>query len=599
MVGLVAYLLWGGALVFLTLVVTSRQGRLALATMAGTLSAWMLQTVVYVAPTIAIQFAKTLLTSFRQNQDLWAQVVTLFVGELTGGAAEAAGAAGGGTSSGVSLASLVDVQPLVRAILDAMVPQGELTPEAGEVAMQRLLGLNVALGLQGWWASAVGNIVSLGRFGSAADLPDALERSLGFNRLTRLVWRASVKSAIADPLTELYNRRYTFKKLSIGEAHQAWHRGQLTDEGYLDAAAAAGYSHDRAALLLALAAQPYSTADVVDLVRYTGIPDEFAVGLLREAGWDSGRATSLLELSRKRQEQTVLNEVAATARALYKAGRITAEQLQAFLEQAHFTQTEQGMVLAVEGMARAVEKTLDRTEILAAYKAGIEDPPTTRGRLRQLGYQDPDIDVLLALQHRVLSVSQILALLTAGRLTQEEAMTRLQGEGYPPADAQLLVSLRGRKLSEGQVLDALRNGLINLQQATEDLVALGFDLDQVAIILAFLRKTLSTGDVQAALLRGIITEEAATQKLLDQGYSPADAAIIVQLKRRLLTVGQILDAYGDGFVTRVDTLGDLQAKGFSPDDALELVRVFELKRGPTPAGRAAARRAAPPPPAGP
>jgi hypothetical protein len=607
-----AVLIWLGALLFLGAVAASPAGRRAIAAAVADAAGWVMQTVVYIAPTVALSMADALIKAFEENRDLWARVVGIFVAELTGGELGPTQLEALQQGGPLSDAAGQIFAPLLDGIAAVIAPEHQLTPDDGARNLEGAFGLSSALALQGWWVEAVSSLVSLGRFGAAGDLPLAIERGAGLSRLGRLAWRTPVKKAIDEPLTEHYNRIYQFQKLPLGSAHQAWHRGLISDEQYLDTAAGYGYSYDRAAILLALARQPYSTAEVIDLSRYLQIPDSQAIDLLREQGFDADRAGTLLFLQQRRALQKVLDELVVQARHLYQTGRLDQAQLEGILTSAHYGQDEVGVILATEDLVRGVAKQLSVAELLQAYRDQVLDAPTVRDRLRQQGYDDVDVDVLLAMQHKQLSPSQVLDLFTRGKVSAEEASSRLVGLGYSQADAEQLLSLRTRRLSEGQVLDALRQGLINVQQATDDLGQLGWDPDQVQLLLAFQKRTLDPAMIQAAVARGLMVPEEALAKLQQLGYSLADAELIVDLKRRLLTVGQTLDAYGEGLLTRQDTLGDLQARGYSQDDALNLVALFELKKAPPPpaagaapaarpvaARRRRARAAPPPPPAAP
>lgn len=588
---------------FLTLAITalSPAARIAIGALVSEVAFWIGWTILKLAPTLAAQLALGLVKAFTKDRDLWARVSEAFAGELT----EILGAGGQlqQPQAGPLPFAAGDIGArLGGLIIDAIAPAGDLSEDQGRRNLEKILGLAVVLNMQGWWVTMVGEIASLGVFRSAAALPAAVEGGLGLNRLARLAWRTPIKKAIAEPLEELYNRRYHFKKLTISEARELWHRGVLDDAGFLDVASSAGYDQPRAAQILELAKRLYDTAQIRDLWRLKHLPDTFLLDLLREQGYTSGRAETVLALVKAKDEETILKELADQARRLYRTGRLSQQQLEAILDEANFPANERGIILATEDLIRAETKTLTAGEVQAAYRANAIDAPDARRRLRELLYRDEDIDVLLSTHRRELSPAQIVDAVARGRITQDQARTRLQAEGYSLADADLIVSLRGRRLSEGQIMDALREGIINAQQARADLVVLGFSGDQVDILLAFLRKELSPAEVQAAVLRGLLTVEQAEERLIREGYTPADAAIIVTLRRRLLSTGEVLDAFEDGLISRQDALGDLQARGFTPDDALAIVRVFEqrvaerLRRGearPPAAPRAPARPAPP------
>src|SRR5438270_403671 len=471
-----AVLVWLGALLFLGSVAATPGGRRAIAAAVADAAGWIMQAIVYVAPTVALSMAASLVTAFEQNRDLWARVVGIFLEELTGGQIGPQQLAAVQQGGPMGAAAGVIFQPLIEGITHVIAPEHQLTPEDGLRSLDAALARGRAPTLQAWWTEAGGGMISLAQFAAACELPAALGRGGSINPLGR----------------------------------------------------------------------PGS----------------------------SGR------------------ELAREARTLYGAGRLTQPQLEDILASAHYSIDEIQVILAAEDLKRAVGTQLTVTEELAAYRDQLIDGPDLRERLRTRGYDDADIDLLIAMQHRQLSPSNVVDALIRGQLTPEEATAKLTGLGYSQADAQVLLSLRTKRLSEGQVLDALRRGLINIQQATDDLGKLGWDPDQVQLFLAFQARRLDPAMIQAAVARGLMSPEEALQKLVALGYSQADAELIVDLRRRLLTVGQVLDAYGDGLLTRPETLGDLQARGFSADDALALVTVFELKQAP------AAPAGAPPPSGG-
>jgi len=580
--GLAALLTFGPTILAIGLVASPRQGRVMLGGASATIVGWATHTVFLLAPTIAVTFAEGLITAFEENRDLWARVVAIFVRELTGSTAGVGDIESAIRGGGLAGASPAIAKPLVDIIAAAIAPQGELTPERGVENLEAILGLNVLLGLQGWWTQAVGDMVSLGKFGSAADLPDALERALGLNRLGRLVWRTPVKKGIAEPLEVLYNRLYQFKRLTPTEAANLWHRDAIDDETFLEAAQDAGYSHDRAMLLLGLARKEWTPAQLRDLWRFHDLPEEAVLQILQRQGYTAGMDTTLFTLLAGEEKIRLMRELEAQSRRLYRRGDFNDGDLRAVLLQSGLRDDEISIVIATETLARQDEKRAPVGDVLRAYQEAVLSAEETRQRLRTEGYPETDIDLLLALQVKRLSSGQLVEAFIRGRLTREEVTQRLVAQGYREDEIPLLLDLRGRQLSEGQILDALREGLINIQQAREELQALGFEASAIEVLLAFARRTLSPADIQAAVLRGLLSADEARQRLLEDGYSPDDAEIIVTLRRRLLSRGEIMDAFTEGLLGRSEAIAALQQHGFTEDDALTIVRLVELAQAARP-----------------
>lgn len=594
----IALIAWVAAAILLAAAGLIRPVRVAIAALLGYVAGWILQILVAVAPSVALTLAEGLIHAFETDRVQWAKVVNVFAREFVGGAVPAADIEQAVTDGGLAAAAPVLAKPLIDAVLAAIVPAGDLTPESGQENLNALVGLNVLLRLQGWWVGLVGDIASLGRFGAAADLPEAMEQALGLTRLMRIAWRTPVKKAIEEPLTRLYNRQYRFTTYSLAEATAAHHRKLLTDDEFLEAAHDLGYSYEKASVLLTLAQKAIPEADVEALWRRELLEEQDALNLITEQGYGPDRAATIWEARRGVKGQALLDETASTTRRLFKAGDLGEDEYRQLLAEAHYRDEEIDLALRADQLALREEKSLTPAQQVTLFERAVIDEVELRRRLRAMHYTDPTIDELLALQTRTLTTAQVLDLFSRGRIPRDEATTRLERLGYSAADSSSLLDLRTRTLSEGQVLDALGKQLINVETARVDLQQLGYTDEIIDILLAFQRKTLSPAEIQAAVSRQLISPAEALGRLIQAGYSQADAQTIVDLRFRLLTVGQTLDAYGEDLVTRVDAQRDLEAKGFSTDDALRLLAMFDAKQAAAAAKKAAAppRRPAPPSP---
>lgn len=596
----VALIIWLAALLFLGSVASTRSGRALIASAVTDAVAWAMQALFAVAPAIAVTFAQGLATAFETNREKWAPVVAVFVRELTGSDIDQQALVAQIRGGGLAAAAPVLAAPLIDAVRSAIAPEGELTPEAGQRNLNTLLGLNTLFALQGWWVEAVGSLVSLNKFGAALTLHDLFQSSLGLGRLSRLAWRVPVQKAIADPLTRHYNRAYRFTNYSLGEATSAHHRGLLTDDQFLDLAADLGYSYEKATVLLALAQKTMPEADVEILWRKGLITEEDALRLVEEQGYGHDRAAAIWEARRGVRGQTLLDELAKTARDLFRQGDLTEDEYRAYLAEAHYHDEEIGLALQADQLALRREKPLSDGQLFQAIQHAALTQEQVRAELRKRHYTDDTIDVLFAIQVRQLTSGQVVDLFVRGAIVRAEAITRLERLGYTADDAQSLLDLRTRVLSEGQVLDALTQALISVQTAREDLQKLGFPDETIDVLLAFQRKSLSPADVQAAITHGLVSPEEGLGRLLAAGYSAVDARTIVDLRLRLLSVGQILDAYGDDLIARADAVRDLEVRGLSASDAALVVGVFDAKQAQAAARKAAApRRPTPPPPPAP
>jgi len=523
------------------------------------------------------QMIRGVVRAFTVNRGVWAAAIATFSEELTGEKVNADAIVK--SKAGAPLTEFIRAfaVPIGEVVFNTIAPDRFPTPAVGRENAQALFALATRFGMQGWYAHSVAEIFSLGHFRSIGDLPEAIERSFGITRILRLVLKPIVKTAIADPLTEYYNRLYQSQFLTVGEATSAWEKGFMTDEQFYDTMAARGYNASRAAVLLNLHQKTIAVPEAVRMWRLRMIDDAKLLAIIRSEGYGEVRADLISTLVKSEKGEKILDEIATTVRSLWRRGRLTDEELRGALRDAYWTETEISLVLAHEQLLTRERATLTVAEELEAFQHAIIPEGDMRRRLRGQGYVDADIDVLLAVRARRLTEAQVIELFIRRRITRAEAETRLARLGYPDAEIPLLLDLHTRTLSEGQILDALRERLINVATARAQLLALGFPDDQVELLLAFSRKELSVQDVQAAILRGLLTESEARTKFLVLGFSPADAELLVALRFRILTRGEIMDGYEAGLLTRREAVIDLEAQGHTPDEADLLLRLVEAR----------------------
>lgn len=558
-----------------------REGRVSIGGIATSVATWWAYGLVTIVPQLASIAIEALLKAFTINRQAWLVLVTRFVKEVTGEDLPIE-----------ELLAQAPDEPLLPFVgrfsdriggllFDVIAPVGELTPEAGRKNAERAIALGTLFGMQDYWAHTVTELSTLGQFAFIADLPAAIESSFGLNRISGAVIRALVRKTISEPLGTYFNRLYTPAGLSGRQAIEAWQKELVGDEEVLSALKSEGYDYARALLLLNLAQPDFSLAQAEQLWRAGLIDGTKLVAMIRRQGYGAERAELLAILVQGRKLDALLEEVAQTARRLYRDGKLAEGELREALVEAGYRPAEIDVVLARENLELLVERDLSVAQILEAYREVILDDGEARARLRALRYGDGEIDVLLALQQKRLSAAAVIEAAIRGLISGPEAEQRLLAFGYRAEDVPLLLDLRTRRLTAGQVIDALTRGQLDQSGARAALGQLGFDPESIDILLAFRTRRLSPADIQAALLRGIISEEVARARLLDLGFPAADTEILLLLRFQLLSLGQVLDAYLAGLVTRASALGRLQQLGFGAEDAERLVLLVELRQPPS------------------
>ncbi len=518
-----------------------------------------------------------IIKAFTVNRSTWAVALATFSEELTGTKISAEAIAA--SKAGAPLTEFIRAfsSTIGNLVVDTLAPNRFPTPQVGRENAQALFALATRFGIQGWYAHSIASIFSLGTFRALGDLPEAIERSFGLTRIQRLALKPVVKTAIADPLEEYYNRLYQPKFLTVGEAVEGWEKGFVTDEQYYDTLAARGYNASRAMVLLNLHQKQISVADATRMFRLRMISETKLTEIIRGQGYGEVRAGLVATLVKSEKGEKILDEIAATVRHLWQAGKLTDEELRGALRDAYWTETEISLVLAHENLLRREGKSLTVAEELEAFQHALIDEVQVRASLRRQGYLDTDITLLIGIRTRRLTEAQVVELFIRGQLNRLDAEGRLRRLGYPESEIPLLLALHTRPLTEGQVLDVLAHRQIDAATARRMLLQLGVPEDQVDLLLAFQKRQLSVQDVQAALLRGLFTEAEATSKLLTMGFSSSDAALLITLRFRILSRGEILDGYEAGLLTRGQALRDLEEGGHTAEEADLLLRIVEAR----------------------
>ncbi len=539
---------------------------------------WMSYTATRILPDIAGFFAKTLLQAFQATGPTMASVAAALLTEITGEEVPPEAVRKLQGSGSILDAGNVLAERFLPQITAALFPDRTLSPEEAAAAATRLLGVGLSFSVDSWSDHTILELTSLGQLSWAADLSEAVASGLGLTRVTRRAMQAIFGRAIQPGLEAHLNTLYRPERLKASEAIDAWQQGLLDDDGALRALGEAGYSYELAALLLNVRQRDFTSADVEALLRDGLVDEEFVGRWTRRQGFGAERADLMTARLLGNRARGIQEDLADTARRVYRAGVLDDEELRAVLGQVGYRDPEIDLVLVREALELRNEKQLSLSQVLGAYQEGIFDVGEARDRLRLLRYTDDSIDVLLATQTKRLSPAQVIDALTRGIVTEAAARERLEQQGYRREDIDVLLDLRVRRLTSGQVLDALTRGLLNPQDARRLLEQLGFTAEVTDLLLAFQARKLSPADITAALLRGIIAEPEALNRLLSLGYSREDALVLLQLRFQLLSTGQILDAYDAGLVGRASTRTRLQQLGFLEADAELLVGTFEGKR---------------------
>jgi len=124
------------------------------------------------------------------------------------------------------------------------------------------------------------------------------------------------------------------------------------------------------------------------------------------------------------------------------------EALQALKKMHYTTDAAQLMIKLEDERLKQGEKALSRADVLGMYRSKLIEEDEARRRLQAMGYRDEDIELMLQyrapeeiFEERVLSKSDVLRAFKAGILDEEKTREKLTGMGFDEEDIDILIAL--------------------------------------------------------------------------------------------------------------------------------------------------------------
>jgi hypothetical protein len=232
------------------------------------------------------------------------------------------------------------------------------------------------------------------------------------------------------------------------------------------------------------------------------------------------------------------------------------------------------------------------SELKDLYTLGMIDEPRMMEEGKAQGWRDDDLKKWVHLAFRTLSETDIWQAYFSERMSHDEVARRLRALGYDPADLELLFDLnKKQEIVEAETVmlstakRSFKEQVIGEAEFRELLAKLGkipreIEL-QVQIILHQQEediKRLTISQLKAAWEVNELTDAEVSHWLSGYEYSPAQVDLLLRTWKadlepvfRKLNKGTILGAYVEGVLDRTQAFRKLQEVGFADADArLEL-----------------------------
>lgn len=255
-------------------------------------------------------------------------------------------------------------------------------------------------------------------------------------------------------------------------------------------------------------------------------------------------------------------------------------------------------------------KRFSINELQQLYSLGaISRDQLTEG-LREAGWRDSDIALVIELAYKDLSRSELVELYHNGKLSLEILTARIRAQGYSPEDVELILSLEVRddvsddkKESISVLTSAFKEGLLperDFRAALEDQNYTPREINLRVTLIRYQQQTesrrLSVSQLKAAWEENVLGDPEVRNALVGLGYAGAEIHIILgtwkaELEPEFLKINQstILDMYRYAVLDRRTVRDRLLSIGYTEDDAANLIALTEA-RFPDAFGAAPARK---------
>lgn len=240
---------------------------------------------------------------------------------------------------------------------------------------------------------------------------------------------------------------------------------------------------------------------------------------------------------------------------------------------------------------------LEWPQLRALARQRAISPEELRVRLQRAGFRDVDIDLILAIDRQLLSVSDLQGAYAFGLMSEESVRAYLHQLALSDADADVLVELYFHKAETtgGAQLRAVAqreylNGHLTETQYRDYLVkanvpptSIDLEVDAANLVKQFGRVNLSVADIKKLRQDGVYDDRQATKRLVDLGYVEEDADALVKEWTLEQTHGKpglseshILAYLKGGVLTASEAYDKLVGLGIRSDDAHFLVEHPEV-----------------------
>jgi len=536
-------------------------------------AAWRLKMMYRIAPNVGRSITRALIKTYFDQTDVWLPLIQQYIEQMTGSKMDIGPIAILDANKSKWLATQALADGLINKLIDTIAPKKAITPTQALENAKNFFAVNLSFQMSAWMLHWIGDTFSLGSMKSLKDLPNAISWSFGLGWLSWLAMGTPFKKAISDPLDLYYNRVYQSERLSKNEMIDYLFRSGADANTWKDVMKDYGLNPENTVKLLEASYKYMTLSDAEKAMRLGIISENTFKSYLLHQGYHPTHADILYKLAKQEVIESTLRKIADNALEAYAKGLIDKSTVKQILTDCKYSPEEQDLMIIQRDFQNIADKTLTTSQVLQAYREGVLTLAQTKDRLKRMGYNEEDIDILLKIEKRELSVGEIQEALVRQLIDENKAKEKLRKLGYSDEDIDILINLRTIPLSIGNIIDLYERKAIDDGTAKDLLKKRGLNPFLIDLVMRLARKRLDENDVIKALFRGIISESEALSRLEQLGYSRGDAEILIKTSYRLISLADLEYLFYDQKIHRTDVANYLELMGFRPED---IPRILDL-----------------------
>lgn len=363
--------------------------------------------------------------------------------------------------------------------------------------------------------------------------------------------------------------------LNPSDAASAQARGLPGPPDWPTEAAKGGIDQHRFDALVAMSQTLPAPAELLEMIRRGRATREWALGVMRRAGYGAEHAIALLDLASVPMSP-------ADAASAQSRNLMTEDQVRKLAVQAGMTADDADVLMGLAG------EPPDLTTVVNAWRRGILTEAQVDRAIIQGPIRNEWIPAIKALQTEPLSAETAASAVTQGILTEAQGVAAAALWGITPEDFHVIVESSGQPPGIDFAAEAFNRGLISDADWEKMFLESRIKNRYIPLMRAMRTNAIPADTARMMYRLGVYGAVDAQRTLQAHGFTEADAKAMLALEdvrktegTKDLSASQVVSLYTDELITRADAAGMLTSAGYDTQEAewrLAMADVAKMQR---------------------